>query len=98
VNDGATRAEDIHKRIANLPLDVLAEAGPLEATVKRVRDLQDRSIHAVYDLVRDINHQVVRLANDVLPAPRRKAAPRKKATGRKDAADATAKTTKPAAA
>lgn len=79
VDAGADRAEHIHKRIAALPFDVIGEAGPLEDAVKRVREIQDRSIHAVYQLVRDINHEVVRFARDVLPPPRRRAASRKKA-------------------
>jgi len=86
VDEGANAAEDIHKRIANLPLDVLAQASALEETVEGVRKLQDRSIHAVYDLVRGINHQVIQLANDLLPPPRKAVRSRRKgAKGRKPA-------------
>ena len=95
VDEGANTAEDIHKRIANLPFEVLGETGPLENTVKRARKLSDRSIHAVYELVRDINHQVVQLANDVLPPPRRR---RAVAKGKKSAAKASSKGSRSAAA
>lgn len=91
VDEGANSAEDIHKRLANLPLDVLGESGALEGTVKRVRRFQDRSIHAVYQLVRDINHEVVRFASDVLPPRRHKAgAARKKPAAKARAERSTA--------
>ena len=70
VDDGATTAEEIHKRIAALPLDVLERLDRLEKTVTDVRKIQDQSIGAVYDMIRSINHEVAKMAKTVLaPAP-----------------------------
>lgn len=67
VDRGATTAQEIHKAVADLPLDVLEEIKPLETLVKRVRKAQDRSISAVYDLVRGINEEVAKVTRDILP-------------------------------
>jgi hypothetical protein len=67
VNRGATTAEEIHKSIADLPLEVLEEIEPLEKLAKRVRKAQERSISAVYDLVRGINEEVAKAMRDLLP-------------------------------
>ena len=66
VDKGATTAEDVHKSIAGLPLKVLEEVKFLKQPVKEVRRVQDRSIGAVYDLVRGINKQVGTLASELL--------------------------------
>ncbi len=79
VDEGADAAEEIHKKVVNLPLDVLERNGVLESTVKDLRRFQDQAIGAVYDLVRGINHDVVKLANDVLaPPPARRPRARKR--------------------
>jgi hypothetical protein len=67
VDRGATTAQEIHKAVADLPLEVLEEIEPLEKLVKRVRKAQDRSIAAVYDLVRGINEEVAKVTRDILP-------------------------------
>ncbi len=69
VDEGADAAEEIHKKVVNLPLDVLERNGVLESTAKDLRRFQDQTISAVYDLVRGINHDVVKLADDVLGPP-----------------------------
>jgi hypothetical protein len=70
VNRGATTAQEIHKSIADLPLEVLEEIEPLEKLVKRVRKAQERSISAVYELVREINDEVAKVTRDILPEGR----------------------------
>jgi hypothetical protein len=82
VDDGARTAEDIHKSIADLPLDVLQRLDLFEKTAKDVKKIQDTSIGAVYDLIRKVNLEVGKLASDLLerPAkrpPRKKTAPAK---------------------
>lgn len=82
VDRGADRAESIHKKVAKLPLAPFEGMDPLQSTLKDVRNLTDRSIGALYDLVRDINHEVVRLAEEWLAlaeAPAKRRAPRKAA-------------------
>jgi hypothetical protein len=87
VDEGADTAEEIHKKVVGLPLDVLERSGVLERPARDLRRFQDRAIGAVYDLVRGINHDVTKLANDVLgpprPRPRKRAAAARTATGAK---------------
>lgn len=66
IDKGATSVEEIHKSIANLPLKVLEEIKFLKQPVREVRRVQDRSIGAVYDLIREINRRVGKLAADML--------------------------------
>ena len=70
VDKGATTVEEVHKSIADLPLKVLEELELLKKPVKEVRRVQDRSIGAVYDLIRGINQQVGKLAAEVLSGRR----------------------------
>lgn len=70
VDRSADTAEEIHRSIANIPLDLLGRVENLEDTIESVRRLQDRSISAVYDLVRGINREVGRLADDLIRGPR----------------------------
>ncbi len=78
IDKGATNVEDIHKQIAALPLKVLEEVKFLEEPVREVRRIQERSIGAVYDLIRNINRQAAKLASDMLPGqkPGARKAPR----------------------
>lgn len=66
VDQGATTVEEIHKAIADLPLKILEELEILRKPVGEIRKVQDHSIRAVYDLIRDVNERVGDLASDVL--------------------------------
>ena len=66
IDKGATTVEDIHKAIADLPLRVLERIEFLRKPLKEVRRVQDRSIGAVYDLIREINERVGKLAAEML--------------------------------
>ena len=99
IDRGATSVEEIHLQIAALPLDVLERLDVFEKTAKDVRKIQATSIGAVYDVIRNVNHEVNRLANGLLdrsarekarakPAARRTATPARKAAARKPAARA----------
>ena len=66
VDRTATSIEGIHKAIAAIPLDVMRSSGFFEQTAEDVLELQDRSISAVYETVRDVNRRVVGLASDLL--------------------------------
>jgi len=70
IDRGAETVEEIHRAIADLPLDVLERNGVVAESAADLRRVQDSSIEAVYDLVRDINHQVVKLAGDLLDTRR----------------------------
>ena len=65
----ATSIEEIHKSIAEIPLDLMRSGGVLEQTADDVSDLQERSLAAVYDVVRDANRRVMGLASDLLRPP-----------------------------
>ena len=73
VNEGATSAEEIHRRIADLPLTALERVGLFERTAADVRKLNEASIGAVYDLIRDVNHEVTKLAGELLERAQPKA-------------------------
>jgi hypothetical protein len=66
IDKGATTVEEIHKSIADLPLKVLEERDLLRGPAKEVRRVQDRTIGAIYDLIREINEKVGNLASDLL--------------------------------
>ena len=66
VDRTATSIEEIHKSILEIPLDLMRDSGVFERTADDVRDLQERSITAVYDVVRDANRRVMGLASDLL--------------------------------
>lgn len=99
IDRGATSVEEIHLQIAALPLDVLERLDVFEKTAKDVRKIQATSIGAVYDVIRNVNHEVNRLANGLLdrsarekarakPATRRAAKPARKAAAHKPSARA----------
>ena len=66
IDKGATTAEQVHREIADLPLTMLEQIGGFERTADGVRDLQQASIGAVYDVIRNVNHQVTQLAGELL--------------------------------
>jgi len=66
VDEGAKTAEEIHRAIADLPLEVLERAEVFGKTARQIRDVQDKAIGAVYDLVRDINKRVGTYSADLV--------------------------------
>jgi hypothetical protein len=66
VDAGADSVEEIHRSIAAMPLDVLEKLDVLESTVKEVRKAQQVTIGAIYKLIHKVNHEVGKLAQDLL--------------------------------
>jgi hypothetical protein len=66
VEKGATTAEEIHRAIAELPLNVLERLDLFEQATSEVRKVQDTSIGAIYDLIRNVNHKVAQLSGELL--------------------------------
>jgi hypothetical protein len=66
IDKGATTVEEIHKAIADLPLKILEESDLLKGPAREVRRVQDRTIGAIYELIRDINHKVWTFASELL--------------------------------
>jgi hypothetical protein len=64
IDDGASSVEEIHKTIANLPLDLLERLDP-----KGARKVQEARIGAMYDLIRKVNEEVAKIAQDLLVRP-----------------------------
>ena len=79
VDDGADTAEEIHKAVADLPLEVLAKLDIFKESARDVRRVQDASIGAIYDLVHRVNREVAKLARELAKgtARRKTAATRK---------------------
>lgn len=71
IDEGATTVEEIHKAIADLPLEVLERLDLFGETVEDVRKVQKASIGAVYDVIRRINREVAGLAEEILETPSR---------------------------
>ena len=65
IEQGANTAEDINRAVLDLPVSVLNSLG-LEDTASDVKELQDRSIGAIYQFIHDINHRVADLASEIL--------------------------------
>ena len=66
VDAGANTVEKIHLAIARLPLDTLAKLDVFEKTAKDVRKIQEASIGAIYDLIHEVNHEVGKLAKELI--------------------------------
>lgn len=65
IDRGATTVEDVHKQIANMPLDALANVG-LGDAAKGVQELVNASIGNVYDTIRQVNEKVGEVAQQLL--------------------------------
>jgi hypothetical protein len=79
IDGGASSVEEIHKAIVNLPLDVLERLDLFEDAVKGARKVQEARIGAMYDLIRKVNEEVAKIAQELLagrPAHRRVQPPR----------------------
>jgi len=66
IDKGATTVEQIHKSIAAMPLDALEKIEPLESAAQSTRKLQDTTIGGVYDIIRKVNKEVGKLAEEML--------------------------------
>jgi hypothetical protein len=64
-----TAIEEIHKSIAEVPLEVMRRSGLFEKTADDISELQERSISTVYGAVRDANRRICGLAADLLDPP-----------------------------
>jgi len=71
IDRGARSVEEIHRSIAKLPLQVMESLGLFERTARDVKRIQDESIGVVYDGIRQVNHEVGRLAGDLLESKER---------------------------
>ena len=66
VESGANTAEEVHRSVANLPLDIAERIHLIEGPVKELRRVQNESIGAIYDLVRAVNQRLGKFAAELL--------------------------------
>jgi hypothetical protein len=66
IDKGATTVEEIHKAIADLPLKFLEDNDLLKEQAKKVRRVQDHTIGAIYDVIREVNEKVGTFASELL--------------------------------
>ena len=76
IDKGATTVEEVHKAIADLPLEILERNDLLKEPAKEVKRLQDHTLGAIYDVIREINCHVGAYASKLLAeAAKRRAEP-----------------------
>jgi hypothetical protein len=68
IDEGATSVEEVHKRIADMPLAALERLDLFQETVKGARRVQEARIGAMYDVIRKVNAEAGKLARGMLRA------------------------------
>jgi hypothetical protein len=68
INNGASSVEDVHKKIAAMPLGALKNVEGLGQWGQDVQDLTNLTIGTVYDTIRQVNDQVGQVAKQMLEA------------------------------
>lgn len=66
IKNGATSVEQVHKQIANMPLDFLSRFEQLEGPINQTREWQDKTIGSIYETIQNINAKVGEIARDLL--------------------------------
>ncbi|HOC91404.1 MAG TPA: hypothetical protein PKH33_03435 [bacterium] len=66
VDKGATSVEEIHLSIAKLPLEVLESIEGLEEPAKGIKDIQQKTIGGVYDIIRKVNAKAAEIAEEII--------------------------------
>jgi uncharacterized protein YaaR (DUF327 family) len=66
IDNGATSVEQVHKQIANMPLEYLAKIEQLEGPVSQAKDFQDKTIGSIYETIHNINTKVGDMAKELL--------------------------------
>lgn len=66
IDTSVTSIENVHKRIASMPLDFMAKIDPLHDLADGAKEIQERSIGNVYETVRLVNGKVGEMASRFL--------------------------------
>lgn len=66
IDKGATSVEQIHRQIANMPLDFLAKIEQLEGPVSQAKEFQDKTIGSIYETIHNINAKAGEIATELL--------------------------------
>jgi hypothetical protein len=67
IDAGATSVEEVHQKIAAMPLAALTSLD-ITGSAEKARDLTARSIGTVYDTIRQMNEQIGDFAKQLLDA------------------------------
>lgn len=66
IDKGANSVEDVHKKIAGLPLDFIAKIGIIHDQAEQVKELQENTIGSIYDTIRMVNEKSGEYAEELL--------------------------------
>jgi len=66
VDKGATSVEEVHQAIAAMPLDVLESIEGLEEPAAKIKEVRQKTIGGVYDIIRKVNNKVSEIADDII--------------------------------
>jgi len=66
IDDGATNVEQVHQAIARMPYKYLEKIELIEDKVREVKDVQEKSIGQVYQLLRNINDKAADFTEEIL--------------------------------
>jgi uncharacterized protein YaaR (DUF327 family) len=66
IDKGATSVEQVHRQIANMPLDFLAKIESLEGPVNQARDFNEKTIGSIYETIHSINTKAGEMAREIL--------------------------------
>jgi len=69
IDKGATTVEDVHRTIAEVPIEQMERTGLLDADeAQDKKDLHHRTVGTIYDAIRSINRQVGEMASELFEA------------------------------
>ena len=69
IDKGATTVEDVHRTIAEVPIEQMERSGLLDADeAQDKKDLHHRTVGTIYDAIRSINSQVGEMASELFEA------------------------------
>ncbi|MBV1921746.1 MAG: hypothetical protein KUG73_13795 [Pseudomonadales bacterium] len=69
IDKGATTVEDVHRTIAEVPIEQLERTGLLDADeAQEKKELHHRTVGTIYDAIRRINSQVGEMASELFEA------------------------------
>jgi predicted RNA-binding protein Jag len=69
IDKGATTVEDVHRTIAEVPIEQLESSGLLDADeAQEKKELHHRTVGTIYDAIRRVNSQVGEMASELFEA------------------------------
>lgn len=66
IDKGAKNVEQVHRQIANMPIDALGRFEQLEGPLNQVRDFNDRTIGSIYEAIHNLNEKAGEIAKEML--------------------------------